>query len=84
MSQLGQSRRFVHATQTSAFPSYPDVLRRRSEATLWAMCGHRWPLTTSLCFVRSLVGSLKVEERAVDVELGSELRRFLSGLKQQR
>jgi hypothetical protein len=33
VSALGQSRRFVHATWTSASPSTPDVLRRRSEPT---------------------------------------------------
>jgi len=36
LSALGQSRRFVQATSTSASPSIPDVFWRRSERTLRA------------------------------------------------
>jgi hypothetical protein len=40
MSLLGQSRRFVQATSTSASPSIPDVFRRRSERSKRANSGH--------------------------------------------
>jgi hypothetical protein len=37
---LGQSRRFEHATSTSASPSIPDIFRRRSERSKRATSGH--------------------------------------------
>jgi hypothetical protein len=36
---LGQQRRFRYVRDESASPSTPDVLRRRSEVTLWAKTG---------------------------------------------
>jgi hypothetical protein len=39
MAGLGQSRHFVQATSTSASPSIPDVFRRRSERSKWAISG---------------------------------------------
>jgi hypothetical protein len=63
---MGQSRRFAHATGTSALAPTPDVLRRRSEATLRARRRHDAISRCRLILVRQGFHDLA---RAVDEEL---------------